>query len=182
MARRRSRLPRNLLLLGLAIAAGWATWRFAPSWTGRDGTPRPHAQACALAPEPLLAERIGRVAVEARVLRPVAGVPAASACEWIFFGGRAVARLYTPGSLAAGGVALAVPDYFASIATGLEYEFKVAPESVAGLGDAALAAGFAGGGPPQVVLRQADAVLAVEFEGLDQGLAVTFARTLAEGL
>lgn len=182
MARRRSRLPRNLLLLGLAAAAGWAAWRFAPQWLAGTGSAGGAASACGLAAEPLLAERIGRVAVEARVLRAAPGVPAASACEWTFFGGRAVGRLFTPASLAAGGLALSGAEYFASIATGLEYEFKVAPQPLAGLGDAALAAGFAGGGPAQVVLRRGERVLAIEVEGIDQAFAVAFAHALAEGL
>jgi hypothetical protein len=182
MARRRSRLPRNLLLLGLAAAAGWSAWRFAPQWLGAERAPRPQVQACRLAPERLLAERIGRVAVESQVLAPAPGIPAASACAWVFFGGRAEARLFTPQSLRAGGIALDIPAYFASIATGLEYEFKTTPEPLAGLGDAALVAGADGGGPPQVVLRQGDRVLAVAFEGIDPGSAVAFARTLAEGL
>jgi hypothetical protein len=33
-----------------------------------------------------------------------------------------------------------------------------------------------------VVVRRGDRVLAIEFAGLEQGLAVAFARELAEGL
>jgi hypothetical protein len=184
MARRRSQLPRKLLLLGAVAAVAWAGWRFGPQWLDRGSVPHGTTEVCRLAPAPGLAERIGRVAVEARRLPPAAGVPAASACEWIFFGGRAIGRVFTPASLAAGGVDLAPADYFRSIATGLEYEFKAAPEVLADLGDEALVAGFGGtdGDRPQVVLRRGDDVLSLEFEGLDRESAVAFARELAGGL
>lgn len=184
MARRRSKLPRTLLLFGAAAAIAWAGWRFGPQWLGRGNAPHASTEACRLAPAPRLAERIGRVAVEAQRQPAVAGVPAASACAWIFFGGRVLGRVYTPGSLAAGGVDLAPGAYFGSIATGLEYEFKAAPQPVAGLGDEALAAGFGTGTAdrPQVVLRLGDRVLTLEFEGLEREAAVAFARELAGGL
>jgi hypothetical protein len=181
MARRRSRLPRNLALFALLAAAGWATWHFA-AVRPRAAAGAPAASACRLAPLPQLAERIGRVAVEARTLAPASGVPALSGCEWVYFGGRATGRLFTPDSLAAGGVALDAAAYFRSVATGLEYEFKIAPEAVAGIGDEALAAGFGAGDAPQVVVRRGDRVLALEVRGLERGSALSLAGALAEGL
>lgn len=182
MARRRSTLPRNLLLLAVLAGLGWAGWQFGPRWAGRTAGPSTGVDTCRLAPAPRLAERIGRVAVEARRQPAAAGVPAASTCQWTYFGGRAIGRVFTPASLAAGGVALTPADYFGSIATGLEYEFKIAPQVLDGLGDQALAAGFAGGEVPQIVVRRGDHVLAIEFAGLEQSLAVAFASELAGGL
>jgi len=182
MARRRSTLPRNLLLAAAIAALGWAGWQYGPRWTGGTAVPAAGVDACGLAPAPRLAERIGRVAVEARRQPPEAGVPAASTCQWTYFGGRAIGRVFTPTSLAAGGVDLAPGDYFRSVATGLEYEFKIAPQVLDGVGDEALAAGFGAGDAPPVVVRRGDRVLAIEFAGLEQGVAVAFAGELAAGL
>ena len=185
MARRRASPTRHLMpiviLAGLA-GAGWLGWRHAASTSGPPRGELARA-TCALAPAPRLAERIGRVAVEARVQRPPAGVPAASACGWTYFGGQATGHLFTVDSLAAGGVPMDAVAYLRSVATGLEYEFKLPPETVPGLGDEALAAGFgAGVDAPQVVVRRGDRVLVLAFEGLDRGMALAFAGALAEGL
>lgn len=185
MARRRSRPTRVLVLCALlagVAAAAWLAWRHGPASTASLRGDAARA-TCALAPAPLLAERIGRVAVEARARAPGTGVPAASACGWIYFGGRATGHLFTLDSLAAGGVPMDAAAYFRSVATGLEYEFKAVPESLPGVGDEAVVAGFgAGADPPQVAVRRGDRVLVLSFEGLERGTALAFAGALAEGL
>lgn len=183
MAKRRSRLPRTLALLGVAAALGWAGWQYWPA-APRSSVAVPAADdACALAPPPVLAQMIGRVAVEARRMAPARDVPAASACRWEFFGGRAEGRLFTAASLARAPVALAPVDYFRSVVTGLEYEFKAPPVVLAGIGDEAVAAGFDGAGDvPQIVVRRGDRVLALQVQGLDRGTAEAFAGALAARL
>lgn len=183
MAKRRSRLTRNLALCGAAAVLAWAGWQF---WPGpqRATQPGPASDAaCALAPPPVLAQMIGRAAVEARRLAPADDVPAASACTWTFFGGRAEGRLFTADSLAQAPVALSPADYFRSAVTGLEYEFKAPPAVLSGIGDEAVAAGFDGAGDvPQIVVRRGDRVLVLQVQGLDRGIAEAFAGALASRL
>lgn len=183
MAKRRSRLPRNLALLAAAGVLGWAGWVYWPE-PQRDAAVETQAvDACALSPAPVLAQLIGRVAVEARRMPPARDVPAASACTWKFFGGRAEGRLFTAASLAQGAVVLSPTDYFRSVVTGLEYEFKAPPDSLSGIGDEAVAAGFEGGGAVrQIVVRRGDRVLALQFQGLDRQVAESFAGALAARL
>jgi hypothetical protein len=183
MAKRRSRLPRNLALLGVVAAVGWAAWTY---WPGpqRKVVQGPSADdACALAPAPVLAQMIGRAAVEARRMASARGVPAVSACSWAFFGGRAEARLFTAASLAQAPEALSPEDYFRSVVTGLEYEFKAPPVVLSGIGDQAVAAGFDGAGDvPQIVVRRGDRVLALQMQGLDRTAGEAFASALAARL
>lgn len=183
MAKRRSRLTRNLALSSAVLVLAWAGWQY---WPGlRQATPSGPAAdaACALVPAPVLAQMIGRAAVEARRLAPAHDVPAASGCTWTFFGGRVEGRLFTAASLAGSDVALSPVDYFRSAVTGLEYEFKAPPAVLAGIGDEAVAAGFDGGGDvPQIVVRRGDRVLALQVEGLDRALAEAFAAALAARL
>ena len=111
------------------------------------------------------------------------GVPAASACGWTFFGGRAEARLFTAASLAQAPEALSPEDYFRSVVTGLEYEFKAPPVVLSGIGDQAVAAGFDGAGDvPQIVVRRGDRVLALQLQGLDRAAGEAFASALAARL
>jgi|GEM_PF-6428752 len=185
MARRRSRLARNLIVLALLAAAAFAAWRFAPeSLRGafdRDGSRTVVAgglNACTMAAPEVLAQMIGRVAVEPRRTAPAQGVPAASTCTWVFFGGQVVGRAFSVDSLRAGSVNLGLSDYYRSIVTGLEYEFKQVPATVIGIGEEAVAAGFDGGTPPQMVVLGSDLVLTLEVAGIDRATTEAFARAL----
>jgi hypothetical protein len=80
MAKRRSRLPRNLGLLAVAGLLGWAGWQYWPDPQRRAAATTAPVDACALAPAPVLAQLIGRAAVEARRMPSARDVPAASAC------------------------------------------------------------------------------------------------------
>ncbi len=185
MARRRSRFPRNLIVLALLAAGGFAAWRFAPeSMRGafdRDGSRTPVSggvNACTMVAPEVLAQMIGRAAVEPRRTAPAQGVPAASACTWVFFGGQVIGRAFTVDSLRRGSVNLSLSDYYRSIVTGLEYEFKQVPATVIGIGDEAVAAGFEGGTPPQLVVLGSDLVLTLEVTGIDRATTESFARAL----
>jgi hypothetical protein len=185
MARRRSTLPRNLFLLALLVGIGWAAWRFAPdSIRGAFDARRSAAVAvggvdlCTFAAPEVLAQMIGRAAVAARRSGAVEGVPAAGNCTWVFFGGQVVGRAFTTESLRRGGIVLPLAEYYRSIVTGLEYEFKQVPAAVIGIGDEAVAAGFDGGSPPQIVVRSGDLVLTLEVTGIDRATSEAFARAL----
>lgn len=185
MARRRSKLPRNLILLALLVGAGWVAWRFAAAPI-RDALDARRSAAvavgsvdpCAFAAPEVLAQMIGRAAVAPRRSGPVEGVPAAGNCTWVFFGGQVVGRAFTTDSLTRGGVEMPLGDYYRSIVTGLEYEFKQVPAAVIGIGDEAVAAGFDGGTPPQIVVRSSDMVLTLEVTGIDRATTEAFARAL----
>jgi hypothetical protein len=185
MARRRSKLPRNLLLLAVGGAAAWAAWIWLPAdlVARLHGTPPPASgavvlDACALAPEQVLAEMVGRAAVEARRVQPARDVPAASACHWEFFGGAVDGRVFTAESLRGAGIGMGLVEYFRSAVTGLEYEYKQAPGTVSGLGDEAFAAGFDGAPVSQLIARRGGMMITLEARGIDRRTAETFARAL----
>lgn len=185
MARRRSKLPRNLVILALLIGVGWAAWRLAPESIRSELEARRSAppvaggvDPCRFAAPEVLAQMIGRAAVAPRRGAAVDGVPTAGTCTWVFFGGQVVGRAFTTDSLRRGGIELPLGEYYRSIVTGLEYEFKQVPAAVIGIGDEAVAAGFDGGTPPQIVVRSGDMVLTLEVSGLDRATTEAFTRAL----
>jgi hypothetical protein len=62
MAKRRSRLPRNLALLAAAGVLGWAGWVYWPDPQSGTAVETVAVDACALAPAAVLAQLIGRAA------------------------------------------------------------------------------------------------------------------------
>jgi hypothetical protein len=177
-------MPRLLLICAALLAVAWAGWRFAPdTWRTAlrgDATQAPMGEevdVCALASEPDLAAIVNRAAIEARHIGRQPGVPAAGVCTWEFFGGSIVGRIFTPASLSGGGVAQSAADYFASVATGLEYEFKQAPVAIAGLGDEAVASEGAQE-PAQLAVRSGERVITLEYRGVDRAVAESFARAM----
>jgi hypothetical protein len=184
MARRRKRSSRLVpALLVLAAAAGGAWWFAPPGWRTAIGleprAPRPPS-LCDRLPEEKVAALVGRVAVEARVVAVPAGVPAAGACRWEFFGGGIDGRWFDVASLSRATPPMTPADYYASVLTGLEYEFKQAPQPIEA-GEQAALAGYDGGDLPQAVVRTADRVIVLELRGVDRGHAATLLRAFAAG-
>lgn len=184
MARRRKQSSRLLpALLVVGAAAGTAWWFAPPAWRTAVGleprTPRPPT-LCDRVPEERIAALVGRVAVEARRVAVPAGVPAAGACRWDFFGGGIDGRWFDAESLNRAAPPMTLAEYFASVATGLEYEFKQAPQ-VVDAGEQAVLAGFDGGDLPQAVVRTADRVIVLELRGIDRGHAAMLLQAFATG-
>ena len=185
MARRkrsRSPLP-TLVLLAVVAAGGWAAWRYGPALLARFEAPAPGTTAgaaldvCARATPAAIAQALGKPDAQPRHVGAGADVPAAGACTWDFAGGSLVALWFTPASLARGKVEGGGHAYFESVATGLEYAFKEPPARIAGLGDEAAAAGFAGGPAlAQVVVRKGDDVVTFVVNGVDRPAAERAAR------
>jgi hypothetical protein len=184
MARRRKRSSRLVpALLVVAAAAGAAWWFAPPAWRTAVGLePRmPRAPGlCDHVPEERIAALVGRVAVEARKVAVPAGVPAAGACRWDFFGGGIDGRWFDAASLGRAAPPMTLTAYYASVVTGLEYEFKQAPQAVAA-GEQAALAGFDGGDVPQAVVRTADRVIVLELRGIDRGHAAALIQAFATG-
>ena len=187
MPQRRSRMPHKLLILGLIAAGAWGGWQFAPeklrAALGGDAG-RAHEAAeidvCALATEPELAKTVNRVAIEARDVGQRENVPAAGVCGWEFFGGSVTGRVFTPASLRRGGLKSSGVDYYRSVITGLEYEYKEVPVPISGLGDDAAVSG-GDQGLQQLVVRRGERVLTLEYAGIDRATAQLFAASLISG-
>jgi hypothetical protein len=190
--RRRKRFPLGALLLLLALGAGgWTLWRFWPAQPTAQRTDAPVAvpqraalDVCALAPAAAIARAAGRDVVQTRALGASTDVPAAGVCTIDFARGSVVVLVFTRESRTRGGAIADGAVYFRSVLTGLEYEFKEAPQMLTGLGDEAAVAGFSAEGeePPQLVLRRGDMVLQLIARDLDRARAETVARTLLAGL
>lgn len=102
-------------------------------------------------------------------LKPIA-VPsgsAAAACELVHSGTRYTILKFDAASLAASEAKLTPSAYFDSVAAGFEYEFKVAPIAMAGIGERALVAGADGeflADAGQVVWQRGDTVYSLDCE------------------
>ncbi|HVF35757.1 MAG TPA: hypothetical protein VND91_10585 [Candidatus Saccharimonadia bacterium] len=181
-----------LIVAVLAIAA-WLAWRYRaallPASAPSPSATAPAAAAldvCAMSPAERIAAALGVPSVEARHVGAASDVPAAGACTFDFARGvrpgSVVALAFTRASLARGGSAIHSHDYYTSVVTGLEYEIKAVPNTLAGIGDEAAAAGFDGGaGPGQLVARRGDLVLQLVVRGADAEAAQRLARTLLAG-
>lgn len=178
------------VVIVLSIAAYFA-WRHRDAWVpapAPSSTPAaPFAgsalDACTLAPLARVEAALGAKDASARRVGAEADVPAAGACTYDFErdGRKAslVVLAFTRESLArAGREALAPREYFQSTVTGLEYALKSVPVPVAGLGDEAAAAGFAGGASGQLVVRRGDTVLQLVGDGVDRAAVERAAREL----
>ena len=193
MARRKRRNPAvPLLALAVLAAVGYAAWRWGPALlerlqSGTTSTSAATLDVCALVPAASVASAIGVAQVQLRRLGAGADVPAAGACTWDFerdgAQGKAVAMLFTPASLARGGVGTSAGTYYQSVVTGLEYAYKEVPAQLSDIGDEAAAAGFgAEGEPPQVIVRSGDRVLVLVLERVDRAGSERLARALAAKL
>jgi hypothetical protein len=211
--RRRRRFPLVplviLAVLGvLAVAAYQAppgTWaalvaRLAPGEPAPGApiaTPTPVRPAtapafdvCALVDAATLGRALGGAVPAARHVGASADVPAAGACTWSDGPRSLTVLLFTRDSRAAGGDIADGAQYYASVLTGLEYEFKDLPRVLPGIGDAAAIGGFAAGTPtgngegvpPQLVFRRGDIVVQLIARGYDAGRTEAAARVIAAGL
>jgi hypothetical protein len=214
MPRRRRKafpiVPLLLLVLvgGLAAAAWYApsgTWdalvsRFAPDRSAAPVATPPPAPArpaaapafdvCALVDASALGRALGGGVPAARHVGAGADVPAAGACTWNDGPRSLSVLLFTRDSRAAGGDIADGAQYYASVLTGLEYEFKDLPRVLTGIGDAAAIGGFGAGAPtgngegvpPQLVFRRGDIVVQLIARGYDAGRTEAAARVIAAGL
>lgn len=168
----RARHPLIALILLLAVVAlGWWLWTAvgvggpdrAPPLTGQPGPTAPAAGSCALIDDAALAKV--DAALFARDSVTDAPRAARGACRVSGAGVALLLRSYDARSLARGDPPLGPAEYFDSIATGLEYEFKAPPDSVPGLGERAVLAGqgsSSAADPMQLAWQRGDRVLVLE--------------------
>ena len=199
MARRKRRtfpwFP--LIALALLAAGGYIAWRTQAQWLPLFAQPADsgaqaiatHLDVCAKVPASAVASALGVAQVDARPVGAGPDVPAAGACTYEFDTvsgrGRVVALVFTTGSLARANIKTGPRAYYASAVTGLEYLFKDTPAVVAGLGDAAVAAGFdgvAGGETPQLIARHGELVVHAMATGATRDGVVRYLRALIERL
>lgn len=202
-----------LVLVGGLGAAAWlappGTWdglvaRFSPAPgvpTGPAGptggatqpvrpVPAPAFDVCALVDAATLGRALGGAVPAARHVGASADVPAAGACTWSDGPRSLTVLLFTRDSRTAGGDIADGAQYYASVLTGLEYEFKDLPRVLPGIGDAAAIGGFGAGAPtgngegapPQLVFRRGDIVVQLIARGYDAGRTEAAARVIAAGL
>lgn len=199
-----------LVLVGGLGAAAWlappGSWdgliaRFSPApaagpaGSGTSSMPaRPVAapafDVCALVDAATLGRALGGSVPAARHVGASADVPAAGACTWSDGPRSLTVLLFTRGSRTAGGDIADGAQYYASVLTGLEYEFKDLPRVLPGIGDAAAIGGFGAGAPtgngegapPQLVFRRGDIVVQLIARGYDAGRTEAAARVIASGL
>lgn len=202
--RRRSRFPLlPALMLALAGALGAIWWLAPATWTDRWGRSQQTAAAdpepstagarpapaaaydvCALVDAASLGRALGGGVPVARHVGADAAVPAAGACTWSDGPRSLTVLLYTRASRAAGGDIADGAQYFASVLTGFEYEYKDLPRMLPGIGDAAAFAGFGidGGPPPQLAFRRGEFVVQLISRGYDAARTEAAARLLAGAL
>jgi hypothetical protein len=195
MARRkRRRFPWfPLIALALLTAGGVVAWRTASTWlpwfaqpsdTEVEAVPA-YLDVCALVSSTAVASALGAARVEARAVGAGPDVPAAGACTYEFEHGGRQARLvvlvFNQGSLTRAKLDASARAYYASAVTGLEYLFKETPVVVAGVGDAAVAAGFvaeADGEIPQLIARRGEAVVHVMATDVPRDAVERYIRAL----
>lgn len=165
--RRNARPVLGMALVAAVLAAAAAAWYAAGGrlgWSGADRSPGdtlvPGATtACTLVEAAVLAQRLSDPASVAGTAVPP-GVPASGACELTIGGARLALARFDGTSLARMRPPMDPKGYFDSLAVGLEYEFKVEPEPIAGLGSRAVAGGFDADGddPAQIVWQRGSQV------------------------
>ncbi len=210
--RRRKSLPTVPLLLGVLAVTALAAW-LAPAGTWervrtsvfpnaanppaavtQPGPARPPVAAafdvCALVDAASMGRALGGAMPIARRVGADADVPAAGACTWSEGARSLTVHVYTQASRVAGGEIADGAQYYASVLTGLEYEFKDLPRMLPGIGDSAAIGGFgdeavAGDGegmPAQLVFRRGDIVVQLVARGYDAARTEAAARLIAASL
>ncbi len=213
MPRRRQSLPLVTVVLLILVGALAVTAWLAPPRTwgdlrallspapadpvGGNVQPAPAASSaapaldvCALVDAAKLGPALGGGVLTARHVGAGADVPAAGACTWSEGERSLTVLLFTRDSRAAAGDIADGAQYYTSVLTGLEYEFKDLPRMLPGIGDTAAIGGFGdgaaiGGGdgmPPQLVFRRGDVVVQLIARGYDAARIEAAARLIAASL